>query len=736
MAAAAVASAMPASSADGGGDAQAAPPEGTATDGEAGSTSVLPIPAPNITALTSLFHDLYEDVVWTSGVTTQIPEIWDWLQIQFDENQRGIWLHLSWQIALVVLGGLVAATLLRLALRGAVRRLHDKAVETRGTRRLVLLLTRLFLSLLPISVFAVAAQAMMPVIDAAWRTELVAAVVVTSVVLLRAIDIVMRALLAPSELTLRLIPVGDEIARLLSRGLRRIGFALVVGYLLVEVARLLGMPPGGRTLLVHFAGFVVLILTVRSLIALRATGKAAIRRIPIQGGAASAWITGLQRGLADIWHILATVYAIGIFFAWVIDTDQWFRVAGWATVMTVLVVFVTVLLLERVQKVRDAAMMRLHGAAGFDRAARVRGRRYIAIGASIARALVGTIALALVLDAWHVGAISWLVNGGGKRLVTMVLNLALVLAIAVALWEVVNHLIQRYLGRTDSQGILVERGQRERTLLPLLRNVLTVFLVVVATLVVLSEIGIDIAPLLAGAGVIGLAIGFGSQKLVQDVISGVFNLLEDTIGVGDVVQVGSHAGVVEAMSIRSIRLRDLAGSLHTIPFSGVDTVTNMTKDFSYYLLEVGVAYRENTDRVVEVLREVGADIQADEEYGPVILEPLEVLGVDSFQDSAVIIKARIKTQPIKQWWVGREFNRRMKHRFDALGIEIPFPHVTLYFGVDKEGKAPPAHLHVDQLAAMGQGGTAATGRPDAGPVPEQRGALVSLPDPEGDSDGR
>nr|WP_246152217.1 mechanosensitive ion channel domain-containing protein [Roseospira navarrensis] len=298
-------------------------------------------------------------------------------------------------------------------------------------------------------------------------------------------------------------------------------------------------------------------------------------------------------------------------------------------------------------------------------------------------------------------------------------------------------MIQRYLTSTDADGKVVERGQRERTLLPLLRNVLTVFLVVVASLIVLSEIGVDIAPLLAGAGVIGLAIGFGSQKLVQDVISGVFNLLEDTIGVGDVVQVGTHAGVVEAMSIRSIRLRDLSGNLHTIPFSAVDTVTNMTKDFSYYLMEVAVAYRENTDQVTQILREIAAGLQQDDEYGPVILEALEVLGVDGFKNSAVIIKARIKTKPIMQWWVGREFNRRMKHRFDAEGIEIPYPHMTLYFGVDKQGNAPPAHLHVDRLAAMGEhatrpGAVATPGTPlDANPS----GAAVGLPDPDGSGPG-
>ncbi|MBB4312835.1 mechanosensitive ion channel domain-containing protein [Roseospira marina] len=737
LAAAAVGSATPEAPAGAGESAPASGATDSSGDGGEGE-SVLPIPAPDITALTNLFHDLYEDVVWTSGITTQVPEIWNWIRLQFDDTQRDVWLHLSWQIALVVLAGVVTAVLIRFMLIGAIRRLQEKAAETSGTRRLILLVTRLVLSLLPIGVFAVTAQATMPVIDATWRTELVAAVVVTTMVILRAVDLVLGALLSPGDASLRLMPASDETATILTRGLRRIGMALVLGYLLVEVSRLLGMPHGGRMLLVHLAGLVVLVLSIRTLIALRAIVKAHIRRINVRGGASSAWIGGLLRGLADIWHILATAYAIGIFFAWVVDTERWFALAGLATLKTVVVFFLGLVVFGWVQKVRDASMMRLHGAGRLDRGARERGRRYIGLTTSAVRVLVGLIALALILDAWHLGALSWLLDGGGKRFVTMALNLALVLAVAVALWEGVNHMILRYLSSTDAQGKLVERGQRERTLLPLLRNVLTVFLVVVASLIVLSEIGVDIAPLLAGAGVIGLAIGFGSQKLVQDVISGVFNLLEDTIGVGDVVQVGSHAGVVEAMSIRSIRLRDLSGNLHTIPFSGVDTVTNMTKDFSYYLLEVGIAYRENTDYVTSILHEIGAELQADDEYGPSILEPLEVLGVDGFKDSAVIIKARIMTKPIMQWWVGREFNRRMKHRFDALGIEIPFPHTTLYFGVDKEGNAPPAHLHVDRLAAMGRHATGSGGHPvesDPTVEPPPTPKPVHLPDPDGDGPG-
>ena len=209
--------------------------------------------------------------------------------------------------------------------------------------------------------------------------------------------------------------------------------------------------------------------------------------------------------------------------------------------------------------------------------------------------------------------------------------------------------------------------------------------------------GLNIQPLpalLAGAGVIGLAVGFGAQTLVKDVITGVFILAEDQFRVGDVVRVNDKSGLVEEITIRTIRLRDLGGNVHMIPFSSVEMVENMTKDFSRYVFDVGIAYREDVDEVIDVLRDLGAEMQADDYYGPLINQPIEIMGLDQFADSAVIIRARLTTKPIKQWEVGREFNRRMKRMFDELGIEIPFPHQTIYFGEDKSGDAPSGYIEL------------------------------------------
>jgi small conductance mechanosensitive channel len=239
------------------------------------------------------------------------------------------------------------------------------------------------------------------------------------------------------------------------------------------------------------------------------------------------------------------------------------------------------------------------------------------------------------------------------------------------------------------EGALPTPAQRQRaeTLTQVLRDVARVFVVAVGTMMVLSEIGIDLKPLLAAAGLGGLAIGFGAQSLVKDVISGFFILLEDSIAVGDVVEIAGVSGLVEEVKLRSIRLRDVSGSVHVVPNGIVDRVKNMTKGFSFYVFDVGVAYKEDVDRVMAVLVEIAEELRADPLYAEDILEPLEMLGVDRFDDSAVIIRCRIKTMPIKQWRVGREMNRRIKKTFDAKGIEIPFPHRTLYWG---EGQAPPA----------------------------------------------
>ncbi len=276
-----------------------------------------------------------------------------------------------------------------------------------------------------------------------------------------------------------------------------------------------------------------------------------------------------------------------------------------------------------------------------------------------------------------------------RSLFIPLISVLFVAVLFVAIWEFCNAFIEFGASKSKLSG-----SARLETLLPIVRNTLMFILVVMGLLIALSEVGIDITPLLAGAGVLGIAVGFGAQTLVKDFINGFFIILEDLLQIGDVVTLGARTGIVEKITIRKIQLRDLDGTVHTVPFGEVAIVDNLTKDFSYYLMDIGVAYRENVDEVIEHVKTIVEGMRKSEDFARFILEPVEILGVDRFADSAVIVRARIKTTPLDKWRVGREFNRRMKHHFDKHDVEIPFPHRTLYFGVDKQGEAPAGNVKV------------------------------------------
>jgi small conductance mechanosensitive channel len=260
--------------------------------------------------------------------------------------------------------------------------------------------------------------------------------------------------------------------------------------------------------------------------------------------------------------------------------------------------------------------------------------------------------------------------------VSSLFSIALTITLALVIWEGINAAIQRHLERL-SRDAKAAQSARVRTLLPMLRTALLAVILIFVVLSVLTEIGVNVAPLIAGAGVVGIAVGFGSQRLVQDVITGIFLLFEDAVAVGDVVQLGGLNGVVEHLSIRSIKLRAVDGSLHIIPFSAVTSVTNQTRDFAFAVIDVNVDYREDTDKVSETLRQIASEMREDPRWRPVIRDDLDVMGVERLADSGVVIRVRLKTEASQRWAVARELNRRIKRRFDELGIEIPYPHQKL-----------------------------------------------------------
>jgi len=222
-----------------------------------------------------------------------------------------------------------------------------------------------------------------------------------------------------------------------------------------------------------------------------------------------------------------------------------------------------------------------------------------------------------------------------------------------------------------------ERRKRLQTVGGTLRRFFSILIWSAAALMVLRELDVDITPVLTGAGIVGLAVGFGAQTLVKDIISGLFLIAEDQVRLGDVAQINGIDGAVEEINLRTIVLRDLEGTLHHIANGEIRTLANKSKDYSYYVVDIGVGYDDDTDRIVEVVRETADQLMKDAKFAAMILEPLEVLGVDAFKASEVTLRFRIKTLPMKQWEVGRELRRRIKKAFDAQGIQIPTPQYTV-----------------------------------------------------------
>uniref|UniRef100_A0A7V5CSR3 Mechanosensitive ion channel family protein n=1 Tax=Acidobacterium capsulatum TaxID=33075 RepID=A0A7V5CSR3_9BACT len=268
-------------------------------------------------------------------------------------------------------------------------------------------------------------------------------------------------------------------------------------------------------------------------------------------------------------------------------------------------------------------------------------------------------------------------------------HLIRMLVILLAAWIVTSlihkwfpHLRKRMVAHMVAQrgGADIELEKRATTISAIIRKALAGVIWVLAIIMALKEAGFDIGPILAGAGILGLAVGFGAQNLVHDIISGMFLLLENQIRVNDVAILNGTGGLVEAIHLRTTVLRGQDGTVHIFRNGSINTLSNMTHGYSYYVFDLGVAYKEDTDHVIEVLKGIADELMEEEKFKAIILEPLDVIGVDSFGDSAVMIKARFKTAPIQQWTVGREMNRRIKKKFDEVGIEIPFPHTSIYFG--------------------------------------------------------
>jgi len=291
----------------------------------------------------------------------------------------------------------------------------------------------------------------------------------------------------------------------------------------------------------------------------------------------------------------------------------------------------------------------------------------------------------------------WATVGGAA---TSALRITLVVTIAWVARRALTQAIALFRDRVAGQIDDPEHSKRAETLSRAFRYIVTVVVSVVTVMVVLGELGVSVAPILGAAGVVGLAVGFGAQSLVRDYFTGFFLLLENQVRAGDIVKLSSeHAGLVENVTLRYVQLRDYEGRVHFVPNGQITTVINMTRGFSFAVMDIGVAYRENVDEVMAVMLAVARELRADPEFGARIVEDLEMAGVDQWTDSAVVIKCRFKVVALSQWVVRREYLRRLKNAFDAHGIEIPYPHLTVYAGRDKAGAAAPLPIALQRARA-------------------------------------
>lgn len=502
------------------------------------------------------------------------------------------------------------------------------------------------------------------------------------------VKVACRTVLSPSTDELRWINISDEAARHFNRGLTLLVSVIGYGHLLVLpiVNRNISANAGtAMALLVALVGLgIALYMVMRN-------------RKPVAG-----WLLD-EKNVADegrsFWHNLAThwhypvIFYLGFLFILVVTRPEDIMMPVLAAtgkiILAILAGMVVVRIISRTLT------------NGIQMPERVNSRlpllenrlnRFVPAILLAIKAIVFAFVAITLADVVGLFDISgWLQTQVGAQATASIISTLLILAVAFMVWLAMSSWIDYRLNPEVGKV----PTSREITLLSLFRNAGTIAILLITLMFALSELGVDIAPLIASAGVLGLAIGFGAQKLVQDIITGIFIQFESAINVGDVITLNDTTGTVERLTIRSVSLRDVQGAYHIIPFSSVDMVTNYMREFSYFLCDMGVAYREDTEEVRAAMLDAFEELKQDETHSINLLADMEWMGVQSFGDNAVVVRSRVKTSPGKQWGIGRAYNAIVKRIFDERGIEMPFPHRTVYFGEDKEGKAPSAPLEIE-----------------------------------------
>jgi small-conductance mechanosensitive channel len=569
------------------------------------------------------------------------------------------------------------------------QRHHRFSRALRVLKRLPFIMLRLVLNLIPLAACTAVFYGGSILTEPPTRDMLRLAVI--AYLACRLATIATRAIVSPEHPALRMVHLSDQGAAYALIWVRRLAVVAATGFALSGIGLLFGLPQPAAdafiktTMLLDHAFLVVIVLQCRASVA------AHIRAPAGKTGAAAMF----RNRLASIWHLIAIFFIVGLWLVWAAEVRH-----GYAKIWRIFLVTLAVTgiarmagivilgLVDRAFRISPAMAARYPGLEA-------RANRYYPMLRGTVSAVLVLATFVALLQAWGINTVAWFHPGAlGDRLISSALTIGAAGLVALAVWELLNASLERQLARMTREAQIV-KSARLRTLMPILRTVLMIALVAIFGLTTLSEIGVNIAPLLAGAGILGVAIGFGSQKLVQDFITGIFLLLENAMQVGDAVTVAGLSGSVENLSIRTMRLRAGDGSVHIIPFSSVSTVTNSNRGIGNAAVTVTVPVSEDTDHVSDVLSEIAADMRAEQRFTDLMRSDLQLWGVDKVDGGNVSIVGQIVCTDGGRWGVQREFNRRMNMRFKELGIAIATPTQTV---IHRSPEAPHKPASGDEAA--------------------------------------
>jgi small-conductance mechanosensitive channel len=667
----------------------------------------------------SWLADLTNQVTAFNHVLGNLPAVWAFsLRVLHDPQRRDQAITAGWHLGLILLVAIAVEwifdRILRRPIAGLARMApngqphdpvdqdddphpathHRLSSTIRVLRRLPFFVLRLLLELLSPALFLALAYGGM--IFAEPGTQAVLWVAITTYLAVRIATAVTRSLVSPEHASLRMVHLNDEAAAYALVWVRRLAAVAGFGYAATQIGVQFGLPNAARdaflkavALLDHLF-LVVIILQCRRQVRDRIRSRAA--KVTVAGR--------IRNRIASVWHLLAIFVVLALWLVWAAQVRHGYAKLWHFLVLTIAILIVARLIgilllggLDRAFRISPALSQRY---PGLER----RANRYYPLLRGLITTLIFVATFLALLQACGVDTLAWFHTGAlGGRLASATLTVVIAGAITLAVWESVNTGLDRQLLHLQ-RDVQISRAARLRTLLPILRTMLMITLVAVFGLTALSEIGVNIAPLLAGAGILGVAIGFGSQKLVQDFITGIFLLLENAMQVGDAVTVAGLSGSVENLSIRTMRLRAGDGSVHIIPFSSVTTVTNSNRGIGNAAVTVTVPIEEDTDHVSDVLTEIVRGMRGEQAFRDMMRSDFQLWGVDKVDAGNVTIVGQVVCTDSGRWAVQREFNRRMNIRFKDLGIKIGTPiNTTLMvptaapapkrLGQTQEDKPPP-----------------------------------------------